>query len=188
MAKINLLPWREELREQRNTEYYAALGVVVAVAALIVYLVVSFYDDALRSQQNRNNFISREMRVLDEKIAEIQELPRTREQLIDRMELIQALQGNRPVIVRVFDDVARSVPDDLFFTSFDAKGNTVTIKGIAKSNNRVAALMRNFDRSPWFDEPELKKVQSTGKGTNEFEVSMVRVTPKTDDQESGGAR
>ena len=183
MAKINLLPWREELREQKNKEYYAAIGAVVAAAAVIVYLVMSFYDGALSAQQNRNNYITREMKVLDEKIAEIRELQKTREELIDRMELIQALQGNRPVIVRVFDDVARSVPDDLFFSSLEIKGDKVLIRGIAKSNNRVAALMRNFDRSPWFDDPELKKVQATDKGTNEFEVAMVRVTPKTEEEE-----
>ena len=84
MAKINLLPWREELREQKNKEYYAAIGAVVAAAAVIVYLVMSFYDGALSAQQNRNNYITREMKVLDEKIAEIRELQKTREELIER--------------------------------------------------------------------------------------------------------
>jgi len=185
MAKINLLPWREELREQRNQEFYVAIGAVVVVAAVLVYVVLSFYEGSLQSQRYRNDFIKREMQVLDEKIAEIRELQNTRKQLIERMELIQALQGNRPVIVRVFDDIARSMPDDLYLTSLQVKGTSVVISGVAKSNNRVAALMRNFDRSEWFDEPELRKVQATDAGVNEFEIAMKRVEPKADSDEEG---
>src|SRR5690554_7113063 len=80
--------------------------------------------------------------------------------LIERMELIQALQSNRPIIVRVFDEVARAVPDDLYFTDISIKGTNVLVKGVAKSNNRVSALMRNFDQSDWFTNPALVKVHS----------------------------
>ena len=185
MANINLLPWREELREQRNKEFYAAIGVVVVIALALIYLVSSYYEGALQAQQFRNSFVARETQVLDEKIAEIRELQSTRKQLIERMELIQNLQGNRPVIVRVFDDIARSMPDDLYFTALQVDGKDVVIQGIAKSNNRVAALMRNFDSSEWFDEPELKKVHATGTGVNEFEVAMKRVEPASDTDKEG---
>jgi len=183
MAKINLLPWREELREQRNKEYYAVLGLTAAVAFLLVYLVSGYYQGRLENQNARNSYVAREMRVLDEKISEIQDLQNTREELIERMELIQALQGNRPVIVRIFDEVARSVPDDLFFTELSVKGENVTVSGVAKSNNRVAALMRNFDRSEWFTDPVLISVRATDKGINEFEVSMKRVNPRLESEE-----
>lgn len=183
MAKINLLPWREELREQRNKEYYAVLGLTAAVAFLLVYLVSGYYQGRLDNQNARNNYITQEMKVLDAKISEIRDLQDTREELIERMELIQALQGNRPVIVRVFDEVARSIPDDLFFTELSVKGESVIVGGLAKSNNRVAALMRNFDQSEWFTDPVLISVRATQKGTNEFKVSMKRVNPRQESEE-----
>lgn len=183
MAKINLLPWREELREQRNKEYFVMLGIVAALAAALVFLVNSYYSDSVVAQNYRNAFVEKESQVLDAKIDEIRSLQDTRTQLIERMELIQALQGNRPVIVRVFDEVARSVPEDLFFKSLSIVGENVTISGVAKSNNRVAALMRNFDASEWFTDPELKKVQATAEGVNEFEISMKRIDPKASAEE-----
>jgi type IV pilus assembly protein PilN len=99
------------------------------------------------------------------------------------MKLIQDLQGNRPIIVRLFDEVARSIPDDLYFTSLDIKGTKVTVQGRAKSNNRVAALMRNFDDSDWFDAPNLISVKAERGGFNKFEVTMVQVNPKNANQE-----
>jgi type IV pilus assembly protein PilN len=183
MAKINLLPWREELRKERQQEF---IGIVVAVAiaaAALVWFVTSNIESQYKAQQKRNAFVQQEMSVLNEQISEIQQLRDKREQLLERMQLIQNLQGNRPIIVRLFDEVARSIPDDLYFTSLDIKGTQVTVKGRAKSNNRVAALMRNFDDSDWFDAPNLISVKAEKGGYNTFEVTMVQVDPKNAKQE-----
>lgn len=182
MANINLLPWRAERRQKRQQEFYGVIGLVVLVAGFIVFSVHGYYSDAIDNQNRRNNFITTETKVLDAKIAEISALRETRQQLIERMELIQALQGNRPIIVRVFDEMVRAVPEDLYFSAVTVKGTDVNIKGMAKSNNRVAALMRNFDQSDWFAEPSLVRVQAKGEGMNEFEITMKRVQPKTEEE------
>lgn len=183
MAKINLLPWREELRKERQQEF---IGIVVAVAlaaAVLVWFVTGQVESQYKSQKIRNAFIQQEMSVLTEQITEIQALRDKREQLLERMELIQNLQGNRPIIVRLFDEIARSIPDDLYFTSLDIKGDQVSVKGRAKSNNRVAALMRNFDESDWFDAPNLISVKAEKGGYNTFEVTMTQVDPKNKNKE-----
>lgn len=182
MANINLLPWRAERRQKRQQEFYGVIGLVVLVAGFIVFSVHGYYSDAIDNQNRRNSFITTETKVLDAKIAEISALRETRQQLIERMELIQALQGNRPIIVRVFDEMVRAVPEDLYFSAVTIKGTDVNIKGMAKSNNRVAALMRNFAQSDWFAEPSLVRVQAKGEGMNEFEITMKRVQPKTEEE------
>ncbi|UXD86242.1 PilN domain-containing protein [Thalassolituus hydrocarboniclasticus] len=182
MANINLLPWRQALRKEKQNEFYGVIALVALCAAAIIYLVNDYYQSSIQSQNRRNAYITNETRVLEEKISEIRELKDKRKQLIERMELIQALQGNRPIIVRVFDEVARSIPEDLYFDSLSIKGTAVTIKGVAKSNNRVAALMRNFDQSEWFADPALIRVQAKSEGVNEFEVTMKRVQPKAEEE------
>ncbi|UTW47893.1 PilN domain-containing protein [Bacterioplanoides sp. SCSIO 12839] len=182
MANINLLPWREERREQRNKDYHTALVAVALFAGFLLYLVYGYYQDATNAQGIRNAYLEKEAKVLDAKIDEIRTLQDTRKELIERMELIQALQGNRPVIVRIFDELARSVPDDLYFTDLSVKGEQISLSGVAKSNNRVAAVMRNLDRSDWFTNPVLLKVQAESTGVNVFEITMARVNPKQDEE------
>jgi type IV pilus assembly protein PilN len=183
MAKINLLPWREELRKERQQEFIGiVVGVAIAAAAL-VWFVTGNIEGQYKAQQSRNAFVQKEMSVLSEQISEIKQLRDKREQLLERMQLIQNLQGNRPIIVRLFDEVARSIPDDLYFTSLEIKGTQVTVKGRAKSNNRVAALMRNFDDSDWFDAPNLISVKAEKGDYNTFEVTMVQVDPKNAKQD-----
>lgn len=178
MANINLLPWRAELRKQRQNEFYAVIGLVLAAAAFILYVVSSYYSAALDNQNRRNSFITTEAKVLDAKIAEIRELRETRQQLIERMELIQALQGNRPVIVRIFDEIVRVVPDDLYLTSVTVKGDLVTVKGMSKSNSQVSELIRNFSASEWFVYSDLLGV--LGKG--EFGITLKLVQPKMEEE------
>jgi type IV pilus assembly protein PilN len=183
MAKINLLPWREELRKERQQEFIGIIVAIALAAAALVWFVTGNIEGQWKAQKNRNSFIQKEMAVLSEQITEIQELRDKKQQLLERMKLIQDLQGNRPIIVRLFDEIARSIPDDLYFTSLEIKGTQVTVQGRAKSNNRVAALMRNFDDSDWFDAPNLISVKAEKGGYNTFEVTMTQVDPKNAKQE-----
>lgn len=185
MANINLLPWREALREERNKSFYVVIGLVALLAFVSVFAVSQYFDGAANTQSSRNSYLQRETALLDAQIIEIQELRKTRAELIERMELIQALQGNRPVIVRVFDEVARSVPDELYFTALTVKGNKVRVTGVASSNNRLSALMRRFDESEWFRDPSLVKVEAKAPGVNEFEIVMTRVDPSDASKEQG---
>lgn len=182
MPDINLLPWRQELRKERQQEYLVVLGAVAFFAFFIVYVVSSFYDGALSNQNGRNRYLQDETKLLERRINEIRDLQDARAQLVERMELIQDLQGNRPVIVRIFDEIARSVPEDLYFVSIVVSDTDLVASGIAKSNNRVAALMRNFDESDWFTEPNLVGVEALDGGLNKFEVTVMRVEPETSDE------
>lgn len=183
MAKINLLPWREELGKERQQEFIGIIVAVALAASALVWFVTGNIEGQWKAQKNRNSFIQKEMAVLSEQISEIQQLRDKKDQLLERMKLIQDLQGNRPIIVRLFDEIARSIPDDLYFTSLDINGAQVTVQGRAKSNNRVAALMRNFDDSDWFDAPNLISVKAEKGGYNTFEVTMTQVDPKNAKQE-----
>jgi len=174
MAKINLRPWREELRKERQSEYIVILGVVFISAVAIWWLISGAYSGAIANQEYRNQYIKTQSAALDKKIIEIKELRSKKSQLLERMRLIQDLQGNRPVIVRIFDEMARVMPEDLFFESVSAKGNNFSLKGRASGNEHISQLMRNFDRSPWFNEPNLLGVTANKKGYNSFDMQILR--------------
>ena len=168
MAKINLRPWREEARKDRQQEYVIVLCVVFAVAVAIWFFVSQAYSDAIYAQEYRNQYVQKQSSVLDNKIKEIQELRTKRQELLDRMKLIQDLQGNRPVIVRMFDEMARIMPDELFLSEVSSKGTLSTLKGQASSNDPISQFMRNFDAPTWFANPNLLCVKAGDNGYNSF--------------------
>jgi len=64
------------------------------------------------------------------------------------------------VIVRLLDQLVRTVPDGVFYTSLQTKENVVSLEGVAESNNRVSSLMRRLDASDWLENPNLDSVQA----------------------------
>lgn len=181
MATINLRPWREELRQERQKDYMGVLFLVCLAAGTIWWFVSGSYESSIRAQEFRNTYITKQISSLESKIKEIQELRNKRQELLDRMKLIQDLQGNRPVIVRVFDEMARVMPDELFFESVQLKGNQFTLKGKASSNDQISQLMRNFDASPWFAAPNLIGVDGNKGGYNEFDMQVTKSSPATEE-------
>ncbi|UVE18260.1 type 4a pilus biogenesis protein PilN [Pseudomonas sp. LS44] len=184
MARINLLPWREQLREERKQRFLATLAGVLVVAAGLVFLGDQYLNSAIEQQNARNDFIRKENAVLDARIKEISELKTRRQQLLERMKIIQDLQGNRPIIGRVFDQLARTLPDGVYFTSLGMKEKNIAIDGAAESNNRVSNLMRNLDASDWLQAPNLTAVKAVTAGAldqaNVFQLTVQQTQPSVE--------
>ncbi len=189
MAQINLLPWREELREEKKREFSVILIGVVIIAAGILFLADRYVNGLIEHQQGRNDFLNSEIAKLEKKLAEIKELKKQKQQLTERMIVIQDLQGNRPVIVRVFDQLVRTLPQGVYYDSLRREGDIVFLQGVADSSSLVSALMRNLDASEWFSQPNLSQVQAvpvTGSdltqnnNKNGFSLSVVLTTPKAE--------
>jgi len=182
MARINLLPWREQLREERKQRFLVALVGVLVVAAGLVFLADQMLSAAIDNQNARNDFIKKEIAVLDARIKEISELRTRRQQLLERMKIIQDLQGNRPIIGRIFDQLVRTLPDGVYFTAVKMEGKNIAIVGAAESNNRVSNLMRNLDASEWLTAPNLTEVKAVTAGAldqaNVFQLTVQQTQPE----------
>ncbi|MES2604049.1 MAG: PilN domain-containing protein [Pseudomonadota bacterium] len=166
MANINLLPWRERKREERKQQFFIQLG-GAAVLALVVLAIAKFYVEGSISNQNEvNTYLRDQITILDGKISEIRELQEQKEALTARMTVIQELQGNRPVIVRLFDELVRTLPDGVYYDSITRINDSISLQGVAESNSRISALMRDLDASEWFADPDLRQVTALS-GTNE---------------------
>lgn len=160
MVRINLLPWREQLREERRKRFWVAMAGVFLAAVAIVMLIDACIGAAMDRQAGRNAYVQREIDQLDAQIGQLGELRSQRQQLLERMQVIQGLQGNRSVIGHLFDQLVRTLPEGVHFTGVSKVGKTLSISGMAESNNRISELMRGLEASPWFEAPNLIEVKS----------------------------
>lgn len=184
MARINLLPWREQLREERKQRFLVAMGGTLIIAGGLVFVGGQYLNGAIDQQNARNEFVKKEIAVLDARIKEISELKERRQQLLERMKIIQDLQGNRPIIGRIFDQLVRTLPDGVYFTELKRTDKSIAIVGAAESNNRVSSLMRNLDASDWLVAPNLTEVKAVTAGAvdqaNTFQLTVLQTQPGED--------
>lgn len=191
MARINLLPWREQLREQRKQQFIATLIGVLLAGAALVFLADQVFGRMIEQQQARNAYIRQEITALDARIKEISELRKKRQELIDRTKVIQDLQGNRPVVSHIFDQLVRTIPDGVYFSSIKMTGKNIAIEGVAETNNLISSLMRNHDASEWLTAPSLAEVKSIegpeagGEELSRFKLTVQQTRPSDQAKEQG---
>ena len=150
MAKINLLPWRDELREQRKKKFVAFCVGVAALGVASVFSGWVYFDQKLDDQEQANQLIVSTNQNLDTQLKSLDGLQERRNAIIERMKLIQGLQGQRPITVRLVDELVRVTPPTMYLTKFTRTGDKFTIEGKAESPNTVAELLRNLEASPWY--------------------------------------
>lgn len=186
MANVNLLPWREEYRREKRKEF---VGVVVAVLLLGVFSVFVWdrlVNGRINWQNSRNDLLNREIAILDKKVEEISQLKLRRQQMIERMEVILALQSNRADIVKIYDQFVRATPDGVYFVEMVRAGNNVSLIGYAESNSRISVLMRQLAAVEMFKDPNLTKVEADemlGEQGSRFEL-QVKIAERR--EEAGG--
>ena len=150
MAKINLLPWRDELREQRKKKFVAFCVGVAALGVASVFSGWVYFDQKLDDQEQANQLIVSTNQNLDAQLKSLDGLQERRNAIIERMKLIQGLQGQRPITVRLVDELVRVTPPTMYRSKFTRTGDKFTIEGKAESPNTVAELLRNLEASPWY--------------------------------------
>ncbi len=159
MTRINLLPWREERRKERQKQFIVMLVVAALLGAGVWAVGHWHYEALIANQQHRNRILENEIKLLDQRIAKIKDLETVKANLIARMEVIQQLQQGRPQVVHLFHQLVTTLPDGVYLTSVKQSGNTITLKGVAESNARISSFMENLDRSDWLAEPKLDVIQ-----------------------------
>ena len=187
MANINLLPWREAQRRERNRITMIMCAALLAAACMTVFAAKLVMDGRIQHQEQRNAYMQSEIDSLAKVIKEIDDLKNKRDALLARQEVIQNLQENRAQIVHVFDDLVSNLPKGVYYDSINKREGKLSIGGKAQSNARVSALMRSLDASDWFQNTSLQVVDvidQDGSLVSKFDVD-VREERKAQDESQG---
>jgi type IV pilus assembly protein PilN len=160
MPRINLLPWREEQRNERKLKFTIALGGAGLAACAFSFVAYLMFSSMINGQITRNDLLRDEIKKLDRQIEEINSLESDKQKFIARMEIIEKLQRSRPEIVHVFDEIVRTLPEGAYLTGVKQTDKKMKFEGVAQSSTRVSAFMRNIDSSEWLKNPELEVIET----------------------------
>jgi type IV pilus assembly protein PilN len=187
ITKINLLPWREERRQEQKKQFVMMSLMTCVLSAAIVGLIHFQMQARIDYQLSRNRFMTNEIVKVDEEIKEISELQKVRRSLIERMEVIQDLQGSRPSIVHLFSEIVSTVPNGVYLKTLSQTAGNLLVNGEAESNARVSTYMRNLSSSEWLKDPNLTVIEIEDKTVNRistFTLTVQQTSPNaTDDEE-----
>ncbi|MFB9886406.1 PilN domain-containing protein [Balneatrix alpica] len=189
--KINLLPWRQERDRQRKQQFSQALALMALVGVMIAAGYWQWRQGTIDTQQARNQYLNQQIAELDRKAGELNKLKEERQKLLDRIEVIKALQQERPQTVRLFSNVVTAMPEQVYLQSLERAQALVSMKGQAESNHEVSRLLRNLDSAEYLATPNLSRVSRVkegGSGWMEFDLSVTLRPPKPAGEQDGSTQ
>ncbi len=175
MAKINLLPWREEQRNERQRDFFILLGVSAGSAIAIVFLALTFLSGELDNQNDINRYIKTQISDMDKQIKEISELEKTRESMLARKQVIEELQSKRSLTVQLLNELVLTTPIGITLVNVQQTGMDVTLSGTAQSNARVSQFLTKLSKSKLLIDPELTIIEADDKRTQSVEPYNFRI-------------
>lgn len=191
MIRINLLPHREEAKKAKREQFFMLVGLVAILGALIVFAGYTLISTAIENQVGKNDFLKKEIAVLDKELDQIKRLKEQTQALLSRKQVIENLQRDRGETVYLLSELVKQVPEGIYLKSLKEDGLKVNITGYAQSNARVSALMRNLEASQWLESPQLIETKAgvlNGRRINEFGMNFTLTRVKPEEAKGKGAK
>ena len=165
MIKINLLAeGRPKVAKPRKATG-AALSEEPANLWLLIILVIGVLGIAgqffllqrtISQKKVEIAAVQKEVDALASIIREVEQFEARKAELEHKISVINGLKSNQRGPVIIMDAISRSLPEMLWLTRMQARGNTITLNGQAFNTNAVANFLDNLDHVEAFNEPVLR--------------------------------
>lgn len=165
MMQINLLPWRERRREAMRRAFVMQIVLAVVAAIFVVMAAHKLLTQRLARQEVINRTLEQHIADLNTRVAEVGQLRERQVAVQDRMRVIADLQKERSAVVRVFDELARSLPNEVYFLTLERAGDVILIEGVSESYAGITQLMRRLEDSEEFDNADLNDIATEASET-----------------------
>ena len=159
-TKINLLPYREEIKQRKKQQFNILMLSALLVGVGLSVLAYVSINSAISNQESRNQFLETEISKLDTDLGEIKKLQQEKENFLAKKQKVEELQEKRSQAAYIIDTLNVLTPENTYLTAVNAENpTTYTITGRAMSDKKIAMLMRALPSTGVFSQPELLSIK-----------------------------
>jgi type IV pilus assembly protein PilN len=160
MIKINLLDWRSKRVQILNHRFAVEAISAAVICALLTMSSDIFIDSSIATIKGDIQYLEQQITAVEGDIKEIKDLQKKKDLLLSRRKVIESLQESRPLVVKIFDNIVRVMPDGVYLDEFERKDNQVTLSGLSDSNYTISVLMENVQKLDWVKEARLGEIKT----------------------------
>ena len=177
MIRINLLPYRESRKKE---SILRQINIFLAVF-FIVFVILLYYSIYLGKKIDDLNTNIKNTKIMltqaETKAKKVDQIKNELEKLGHKTDVIKSIEMNRRAPVILLENMTKMVAENtsnstsdasagndnkpvkrLWFTSFEASGEKINIKGIAMDNKTIADFMSRLEESKLYKNVNLKTI------------------------------
>lgn len=145
IVKINLLPWREELRLQEENKVKRFLTISCFVGVLLAGALVYIVNQELESRMLRHSVIDAELSQLGSVEKQMQERKTQKDKLNEQLTVLQKLSAQRSEVVGLMERFASVIPEDAFVISLAFTLENLSFNALAKDRDVLSVHLDKID-------------------------------------------
>lgn len=157
MIRINLLPFRAARKKENIRRQVSVFFLSLLLFVIILVWYNSYLGNHISDLNSRIKDTQTQIAKYDKINREIAQIKKALDTLKSKTSVIKMLEKSRKEPVHLLDVMTGMIVEKrMWFTSFESKGRTVNISGIALDNKTVADFMVRLESSGLFSSVSLK--------------------------------
>lgn len=135
--------------------------IVLACLVLGILAALGYWFWNKRELKNREAVVAErtsEAQKLESIIQEVEAYQLRKDNLQQRIDLINQLKQNQKGPVRIMDQISRDLPDLVWLDSMDINAGRIILSGRGLNANAIALFIENIKNDPYFEEPQVGAV------------------------------
>ncbi|WP_440871853.1 PilN domain-containing protein [Vibrio diabolicus] len=182
LYRINLLPWRENQREEHRRRFISlvALGMLVAIG--IQWGIGKFFEYQQDQQQERLDYLTHYIAELDQRIEAMKIAEQEHSKILERLKVVEGLQNGRNKTTEFMNLMPAVIPEGVYVDKIKMNDLEIEISGISDSTPKLATMLDNMERSAKLNDVEMHSIvhgkARFGKEFQTFKVSFMFKLPE----------
>ncbi len=171
MFKINLIPEvkQEQLKTQKINATITSVTILVAIIMGVIVFGLLFYNVGRKAQLS---MINGDITKINEELEPYKDLEATVMNLETGLKEIKQILVGGPKWTGFFDELEKVTPGDVQITSFDIKGNAITIDATGKEVKSIDRFVKSFSNYKVDDKNLFSDVVVSGYTSKEGDVTF----------------
>ncbi|HHF3035156.1 TPA: PilN domain-containing protein [Vibrio diabolicus] len=182
LYRINLLPWRENQREEHRRRFISlvALGMLVAIG--IQWGIGKFFEYQQDQQQERLDYLTHYIAELDQRIEAMKIAEQEHSKILERLKVVEGLQNGRNKTTEFMNLMPAVIPEGVYVDKIKMNDLEIEISGISDSTPKLATMLDNMERSAKLNDVEMHSIvhgkARFGKEFQTFKLSFMFKVPE----------
>ncbi len=177
LYRINLLPWRENQREEHRRRFVGLIILGLFVAVGVQWSIGKFYEYQQSQQQDRLDYLSHYIAELDQRIEAMKIAEQEHSKILERLKVVEGLQRGRNKTTEFMNLMPAAIPEGVYVDKITMNDREIEISGISDSTPRLATMLDNMERSAKLVDVEMHSIvhgkSRFGKEFQTFKVSFI---------------
>jgi type IV pilus assembly protein PilN len=156
MIRINLLPYRASKKKETVTQQFVLMGITLlaVISAVVVIYVITITK--IKTTKNEIARSESELAELKKKVGEIDTLKKLQADVQKKLDILNQLRKEKTGPAIRLAKLSDIVPEKMWLVKYQESGTSVSISGLAYSEELIAEFMRSIQSSEQFGNVELQ--------------------------------